>query len=533
MNRIIYFLLLLVSSQVLFAQRPPEIKELKKLGLIPVSYPYLYLFETEVSNADYKEYQTWLKENADSNRYKASLLDTLAWRKILSYYEPLVKHYHVHSAYSDYPMVNISQQQARDFCLWKTDRLNEYLNTVHTEIDSIIVRLPSENEWMNAARIGLPNDAPFPWNGAGIRRKDKKHRGEVQLNVISGRVKPGEGLFPSVNYPGFVTTPVKSYWPSEAGLWNMSGNVSEWIEESGKSKGGSWNQGAYRARIDQPGFYDGDSSANCEIGFRYIVEIVSFKPKKPLLAFEFGKRSFKNSFRPINDSLFAQTTELSNFEYQQFLLENPQPEYQIQRKNWESITPYSYVQQYGRAGLFQDYPVVNISYEAAVAYCAWLTKKYEAWEKRPYKKVVFRLPSQEEWERAARGKRDGSIYPWGGPYVRNSKAQYLANFCPLEEEYFDRNDSGDMYYHYPNNDISISRNADGAEFLTWGTSYFPNGFGFYNMAGNAAEMTNQKGVSRGGSWDSNDFEILINLPGSYTESNCMLGFRVFMEVLEE
>ncbi|TNE78498.1 MAG: hypothetical protein EP332_14415 [Bacteroidetes bacterium] len=528
MNRILYSLLLLFIFAPSRGQNPEKIKKLKKLGLVYVQYPFLYMAETETSNGAYTEYVNWLRIHADSNSLKEALPDTQAWTKILSYNEPFVKYYFSHQAYQDYPVVNVSQAQARGYCQWKQNRLNELLKKENSEIDSVIVRLPTEQEWMDAARSGLCQDAPYPWDGSGIRKMDEKRRkGMIRLNAR--RTMPV--LVSRLNDNGMITTPLKSYWPNEIGLWNMSGNAAEWVEENGKTKGGSWNQGPHRARIDQPGYYDGDSSANCETGFRYVVEIVRFKAQ-PVLPFEFSKKAFKKDFLAINDSLFAQNTELSNYAYQQFLLENPNPEYRIQSENWQNHTRYAFVQQQGVSGHFPEHPVVNISYEAAQAYCTWLTKKYETWEDKPYKKVVFRLPSHEEWEMAARDGRPGSFYPWGGPFLRNSQGAYLANFCPLEEQYLDRNDTGAQFYDYPNGNKSISRAVDGSVFLCVGKSYYPLLNELYQMAGNAAEMTQTKGESRGGSWNSNQFEITISAIGHYSSPNPMTGFRVFMEILE-
>lgn len=532
MNRIFSFLIIFFFCHSGFGQHPEKIKELKNMGLVYFKFPYIYISSTETSNGDYMSYVNWLRQNADSTAIQKALPDTLAWKKILAYNEPFVNHYFNHPAYIDYPVVNVSQEQARSYCRWVQDRINENLKSIRTDIDSVIVRLPSEAEWMAAARIGLPDDWPYPWDTKEVRKYDTKRcYGCIRFNFKRG-IGDNAGIIGNLNDNGLITTPVKSYWPSPGGLWNMSGNVSEWVEESGKSKGGSWNQGAYRARIDQPGFYDGDSSANAEIGFRFVLEIISFKVKDSVTPLVFNKKGFQKNFLRINDSLYADDTELNNYEYQQFLLENPNPEYAIQSDNWKNVTRYSYLHQQGKPGLFQEYPVVNISYEAAIAYCEWLTKKYMAWEDRPYKNVVFRLPSEEEWSYAARGGRIGGMYPWGGPYTRNSKAHYLANFTPLEDEYFDRNDSGDFFYRYPNGDYSVSRYADGVTFLGKASYYFPNDYGLYNMAGNAAEMISKKGMSKGGSWNSHQDRIIIDAFEMYTKPNPMLGFRVFMEVIE-
>lgn len=79
----------------------------------------------------------------------------------------------------------------------------------------------------------------------------------------------------------------------------------------------------------------------------------------------------------------------------------------------------------------------------------------------------FRLPSEAEWEYAARGGHDLSPYPWGGPYMRNSKGCLLANFKPGRG-------------NYP---------EDGGMHTVKADAYFPNDYGLYCMAGNVAEWT--------------------------------------------
>jgi len=177
--------------------------------------------------------------------------------------------------------------------------------------------------------------------------------------------------------------------------------------------------------------------------------------------------------------------------------------------------------------------VVNISYQAAIDYCDWLTTVYNSLEKQKYKKVVFKLPSKREWEWAASGGRDKFYYPWGGPYCKNSKGCYLANFCPLEKQYLYKKDTYSSSYNYPNDDRTISRGVDGAIIPTKVGSYFPNAYGLYNCSGNVAEMVNEFGMTKGGSWNSNDFDMKIGNKEIYQVPSPNIGFRVFMEVIEK
>jgi sulfatase modifying factor 1 len=94
------------------------------------------------------------------------------------------------------------------------------------------------------------------------------------------------------------------------------------------------------------------------------------------------------------------------------------------------------------------------------------------------------LPTEYEWEYAARGGRIGNKYPWGGPYARNSKGCMLANFKPLRGNY----------------------GVDGGVYPVRVDSYFPNDFGLYNMSGNVSEWTRT-------SWDEANNAFAHDLNG--------------------
>jgi len=118
---------------------------------------------------------------------------------------------------------------------------------------------------------------------------------------------------------------------------------------------------------------------------------------------------------------------------------------------------------------YDDYPVVGVNWKQAVAFTYWRTKYWNDYFKYIEMPKVnpFRLPNEAEWEYASRGGRAFSPYPWGGPYLRNSKGCFLANFKPLRGNY----------------------SEDGGFYPVRVTSYFPNDYGLYCMAGNVAEWT--------------------------------------------
>ncbi len=147
--------------------------------------------------------------------------DTLAWVHDFTYSfnEPMTKMYFSHPAYDDYPVVGVTWKQARAFCIWRTDLLNNYLR----KIGGVRVqdfRLPTESEWEYAARGGL-DLSPFPWGGPYIRNT----RGCFLANF-----KPMRGNY--IDDGGFHTVPVSSYSPNDYGLYCMSGNVAEWTSNA-------------------------------------------------------------------------------------------------------------------------------------------------------------------------------------------------------------------------------------------------------------------------------------------------------------
>jgi sulfatase modifying factor 1 len=97
-----------------------------------VTVPSFYIDRTEVANIHYREYIHWLNRifdpQGDPNNQKIidnALPDTLVWRSELSYNEPLVEYYFRHPSFNNYPVVGVSWRQASDFCLWRSDRVNE------------------------------------------------------------------------------------------------------------------------------------------------------------------------------------------------------------------------------------------------------------------------------------------------------------------------------------------------------------------------------------------------------------------------
>ncbi|WP_229238912.1 SUMF1/EgtB/PvdO family nonheme iron enzyme [Emticicia sp. C21] len=249
---------------------------------------------------------------------------------------------------------------------------------------------------------------------------------------------------------------------------------------------------------------------------------------------------------------YMDDTEITNHEYRQFvdrmvedsvsvlgeefIMSQLYPDTSVWTKDFTYHNGDQMTEYYYSSPAFDMYPVVGVSWDAAKYFCKWRSQLYNTYltEHKSFRSPRYRLPSEAEWEWAARGGKEGAKYPWGNPYVANGKGCFLANFKPYRGNY----------------------RADGYPYTAPSNAFNPNDYGLYNMAGNVAEWCEDayaesympvtwdlnpvyndenepRKVIKGGSWKDVAYflETGTNTYEYRNERRSYIGFRCVMDRL--
>lgn len=168
--------------------------------------------------------------------------------------------------------------------------------------------------------------------------------------------------------------------------------------------------------------------------------------------------------------------------------------------SWLKDFTYAYNEPYVRGYFshvgYDNYPVIGVNWNQAEAFCFWRSQLFN--NNSQTKVEMWRLPSEVEWEYAARGGLNGQVYPWGGPYTRSKQGCFRANFKPLRGNYM----------------------SDGGVITLPVGTFEPNGFGLYDMAGNVAEWT-------GDTYDESSYQVTHDMNPYYRITTKASDNKVF------
>ena len=219
-----------------------------------VTVASFYMDATEVSNINWIEYLHYVKLDSSREFYLSALPDTTVWTSDLAFNDPYKDHYLRYPGFRFYPVVGVSWLQANDYCKWRTSMVNIKLaedagvevpaesgGRIALETGVVLpdYRLPTEAEWEYAAQglIGTQwldenqtHQRVYPWDGHSVRNPYGKQMGYFLANFKRGRGDYA-GIAGKLNDGAMITSYVYEFPPNDYGLYDMAGNVNEWVQD--------------------------------------------------------------------------------------------------------------------------------------------------------------------------------------------------------------------------------------------------------------------------------------------------------------
>lgn len=271
------------------------------------------------------------------------------------------------------------------------------------------------------------------------------------------------------------------------------------------------------------------------------------KPSKPVTSLEGLKKKLKGySYVPSGkivlegdtvsvQGFFMLKTEVSNFHYQEFLAylknQGKTEEYQAalpDTMQWTRLSPQmqKYTDYYFCHPAYRNYPLVNINYRQAEAYCHFLT---EVWRKQTGNdQILFRVPTRAEYLKACYGNTLRRPYSWNHPYLRNSRGVFMCNFLALGDGVITRDTLTNQLKLQTIHPDFFSWPGDYADVTAPVESFTANEYGFYHLNGNVAEMISDGPYAVGGDWNAPGYDIRCEAKKNVTQSSPTVGFRPVM-----
>lgn len=399
-------------------------------------------------------------------------------------------------------------------------------------------RLPTDTEWEYAARGGLIGKR-FPW-GDMIEHARANYYSSAEFAYDMSGTREYNPAYSQGSYP--YTAAVGSLATNGFGLYHMAGNVSEWVFDRATNvgwlarvgRGASWGDYANWARVGAK-LRDVPAESSMYWGFRSVLSSPAIEPtpNEDMAVIPGGTNS------GTDPDFGAYNLTVTSFQMDR---------YPISKELWDGVRSWAvqhgYTDLAAGIGKAPNHPVVNVSWYDVVKWCnarsemegespAYYTSSlysastiYRTGSVDIEKNWVrldtgYRLPSDTEWEYAARGGLIGKRFPLG-----NTLQHAVANYYSDSSFSYDTSSTRGNHPEYSTGSYPYTAPVN---------ALAPNGFGLYHMSGNVSEWVFDQATNvawmarlgRGASWDdfANWARVGAKSRNIPSEANLYWGFR--------